>query len=212
MPTPDIQTRGRDVPPFSRRNEPPGEPVARRRGRPVGSKNKPKPSFFKVDSLKNTVGKYVTFEDLDYLLATLDGTDKPELSRDLEILLTLQMKALLPQLAAEIEDGTLKRETTQRTATVKELLNLRFQLEKRNNEETKVDQRTFIQNIFLERGLDSDRLGLLLGSGATGDVVEGESRVVSGTPDNDEGGSDAAGDVSGEVLGGQEQVPSGGEE
>jgi hypothetical protein len=188
---------------------PPGTPSPiKRRGRPLGSKNAPKAKASLKESLTNVMAK----EDLDYLLGTLDGSEHPDLRRDIEVLLALQMKALLPQLAAEIQSGQLTREATQRSSTVKELLALRYQMEKRETDDGKLDQRTFIQNIFLSRGFDPERLGLLLGAGDAGSVVEGESSPVLGTPDDDSGPADEVGDVPSELPSGQEQVPSGGEE
>jgi hypothetical protein len=116
-----------------------------------------------VKELKDSIGPYLPADDLAYLLNTLDGQEKPELSKDVDIFLALQLKALLPVLAKEISGGQLSREATSRSGTVKELLAIRFQMEKAKAGDDRTDQRTFIQNIFVSRGLDPARIAALVG-------------------------------------------------
>lgn len=180
---------------------------ARRRGRPPGSKNKPRSviSQAQLGEFKTKLGPYLPAGDMDYLVGILDGTDNAILERDLDIFLTLQLKALLPQLAKEIEGGTLTREVTQRSSTVKELLALRFQMQKVEKGDTSGNQFTFIQNIFNERGIDGNRLASYLG---TADISETpssiEPRRVLGTSHDYPRQADETGTLSDEVLGGSE--------
>lgn len=139
-------------------------PLKSRRGRPLGSKNKPK-TVVVAESLEKKIGPYLPKDDLNYLLGTLEGKTTPELAKDIDLFLALQLKALLPVLADEIKSGQLSREATSRSGTVKELLAIRFQMEKAKNGESGTDQRTFIQNIFLSRGLDGPAIAALIGSG-----------------------------------------------
>jgi len=172
---------------------------ARKRGRPPGSKNKgpSKVAMTKAAAidLRTKLGPYLGRDDLNYMIEVLDGKVSPELAKDLDIFLTLQLKALLPQLAGEIQSGSLTREATQRSSTVKELLALRFQMEKQGKGEEKNDQYTFIQNVFDSRGLDTSRLIGLLGS--QNQPADQPPRVVSpslsGDDDGDEGTADEAG-------------------
>lgn len=179
---------------------------ARRRGRPPGSKNKPKTVISKdqLDKFRAKVGQYLPAVDLEYVTTILEGTSRPELSRDLDIFLALQLKALYPQLADEIEQGKLTREATQRSSIVKELLALRFQMEKQEKGDPVGNQYTFIQNVFDSR-LPPERLAALVGTGLLGPgLPEVPARQLperlSGSVDDDEEGADEARAVSGEVL------------
>lgn len=186
---------------------------ARRRGRPPGSKNKPKSviSLVEVKSLRAKLAPYLPTEDLTYLIGTLEGTESPTLQRDLDIFLALQLKAVLPALADEIKGGNLLKETTSRSSVVKELLALRFQMEKQDKGDERTNQYTFIQNVFNQRGLDSERLASFF-PGPMEPATQDLPRLVSGTPDGDAGDADEARAVSGEVSIRPLEVPTGGEE
>lgn len=170
---------------------------ARKRGRPLGSKNKPK-QLTVLNGLRDKIGPYLPSDDMTYLEEVLNGTESPRLNRDLDIFLALQLKALLPQLAEEIKSGSLTREATQRSSTVKELLALRFQMEKQKDGDAKPNQLTFIQNIFESRGIDPGRMAQLVNitppdaDGYVGTARELPERVP-GVDDGDEGSSDEAG-------------------
>jgi hypothetical protein len=146
-------------------------------------------------TLREKLAPFLPQEDLLYLISTLEGTESPSLEHDLDIFLSLQLKAVLPALAEEISGGTLLKETTSRSSVVKELLALRFQMEKHDSGEEKTNQYTFIQNVFNQRGLDPERVATLF-SGAVEPAVEELPRVVSGTPDGNEGNADEAGEIS----------------
>jgi hypothetical protein len=162
-----------------------------RRGRPSGARNKPKLDTQQLNELKDKVGRFLPQADWNYLAGVLEGTDKPVLEKDLDIFLTLQLKALLPQLAQEIEGGQLTKEATQRSSTIKELLALRFQMEKHEKGEDTPNAVTFIQNVFESRGIDQARLATL--AGGFGGSIEGVARALPGTADADEGGADETG-------------------
>jgi hypothetical protein len=165
-----------------------------RRGRPKGAVNKPKIDAEKLTELKDKVGQFLPQADWNYLSKVLEGTEKPVLEKDIDIFLSLQLKALLPHLAQEIEGGQLTREATQRSSTVKELLALRFQMEKHEKGDDVPNAVTFIQNVFESRGIDPARLAAL--SAGFGGPIEGVARPVPRTVDADEGGADEAGTLS----------------
>lgn len=172
---------------------------ARRRGRPPGSKNRPKAviSIESVKAFRDKVGPYLSPEDSTYLVEVLTGTKDPELQKDMDIFLALQFKALLPQLAEEIKSGNLTREATSRSSIVKELLSLRFQMEKHGKDDAETNQMTFIQNIFNARGIDDDRLRILVSR------PDGAARQLpsdlSGGVDRDEEPADDARAISGSL-------------
>jgi hypothetical protein len=163
------------------------------RGRPTGSRNKPKLDTQQLNELKDKVGRFLPQADWNYLAGVLEGTDKPILEKDLDIFLTLQLKALLPQLAQEIEGGQLTKEATQRSSTIKELLALRFQMEKHEKGEDTPNAVTFIQNVFQARGIDQSRLAAL--TGGVGSPIEGVARPLPRTADADEGRADEVGAI-----------------
>lgn len=167
------------------------------RGRPKGARTKPKSETVSVTVLKDKLAPFLSRDDWNYLASVLAGEEKPVLEKDIDIFLSLQLKALLPQLADEISGGELTREATQRSSTVKELLALRFQMEKHEKGDDVPNAVTFIQNVFESRGIDPTRLATL--AGAAGSTLEGVAVAIPGTPDGDEGSPDEAGAVSDSV-------------
>ncbi len=163
------------------------------RGRPKGARTKPKSETVSVTVLKDKLAPFLSRDDWNYLASVLAGEEKPVLEKDIDIFLSLQLKALLPQLADEISGGELTREATQRSSTVKELLALRFQMEKHEKGDDVPNAVTFIQNVFESRGIDPTRLATL--AGTAGSALEGVAVALPGTPDGDEGDSDEAGAV-----------------
>lgn len=158
---------------------------AARYGRPRGRRNL-KPSMQKfLDSVEGVVGP----EDREYLTKVLGGTEKPILERDIDIFLSVQLKALLPVLAQEVEEGRLSKEASQRSSVVKELLTLRFQMEKAKGNDEQQNPTTYIQQIFISRGIDPGRLALLAGD---------KPVSVSGNADAYEAEADEAGNISGQ--------------
>jgi len=170
---------------------------AANRGRPKGARTKPKTETVSVTALKEKLAPFLSREDWNYLSGVLGGQEKPVLEKDIDIFLSLQLKALLPQLADEISGGQLTREATQRSSTIKELLALRFQMEKHEKGDDVPNAVTFIQNVFESRGIDPARLATL--SGAVGSPIEGVSVALPRTPDGDQGDADETGAVSDSV-------------
>lgn len=173
---------------------------SRKRGRPPGSKNKSTLTASAIGDLRTKIAPFLTTEDMDYLTRTLEGTDPSVLSTDMDIVLGLALKGLLPALGDEIRSGQLSREGTQRLATVKELLALRFQMEKREKGDDQPNNVTFIQNIFAQRNFDPASLARLVGSSADDSVpVEDERRLLPRVVDGDGPKADETGTVSNPV-------------
>jgi hypothetical protein len=93
----------------------------------------------------------------------------------------MEFKALLPQLAAEIDNKELSREATQRSSTIKELLALKLQLEKAGKADEGPDATLLIQRIISDRSSTGSeiRLAKLLGVGLGPDDKE-PSGLLSG--------------------------------
>jgi len=204
-------TQDTDTVPAERGLSVTGPQQAKKRGRPKGSKNLQTVSKTAVAELKRQIGPYLPEDDMAYLEGVLAGTIKPELSHDLDMFLALQLKALLPLLANEIKTGTLTREGTQRSSTVKELLALRFQMEKHDKGDDEDDHDKFINNIFIARGIDAGAIlaGLTDGPGsAPGQLPERVPIVV----DHDGGQADGPGSVPDQLPERHVEVPAGSEE
>jgi hypothetical protein len=170
----------------------------RGRGRPPGARNKLKtitPS--KLKEFQERLGEYIPPEDLGYFIEVLKGERKSELFRDLDILLAMEFKALLPQLAAEIDTRELSREATQRSSTIKELLALKLQLEKAGRADEGPDATSLIQRIISDRSSSGDegRLAALLGIR----VIPSDPQppgLLSGILHNNQGEADSSGTIS----------------
>lgn len=191
----------------------------RRIGRPAGSKNKPKPVLSRTELLafRDRVGPYLPTKDIEYISGVLTGEIEPDLDKDVDIVMAMQLKALLPALADDIRNVTLGKEVTARSTVVKELLALRFQMRKheQGDDNTKPSYVTFIQATFEGRGIDKNRLAELIGRSDSGRTPVSPLLVsgpVSRSSDQDEGRTNEARAVSGEVLERQQQVPGGSEE
>ena len=179
-------------------------PPGKKRGRPKGSRNRTDTDRAKakgsIREMKKKIGQFLPKEDREYLFGVLEGKESPDLRRDLDIFLAMQLKALLPILSDEISTAELTREGTQRSSTVKELLALRFQMEKHEKgDDTESQYNIFIQNAFDQRGLDPGRVAALIGAGNDAGAAQAVPVVVPGVDDPDEGGTDETGVVSGEL-------------
>lgn len=171
---------------------------ASRYGRPLGRKNL-KPSMNKfLESVEGVIGE----EDINYLKDVLVAGEKPILEKDIDIFLSVQLKALLPVLAREVEEGQLSKEASQRSSVVKELLSLRFNMEKAKGNDDGQNPTTYIQQIFIDRGIDPGRLALLAGNKSSG---------LLGGPDQDEATADSLGNLPSEFSQRPLPVPGGGE-
>ena len=167
-------------------------------GRPLGRKNL-KPSMNKfLDSISGVVGE----DDVNYLKDVLVGGETPVLKKDIDIFLSVQLKALLPVLAREVEEGQLSREASQRSSVVKELLTLRFNMEKASSNDDGTNPTTYIQNIFIARGIDPGRLALLAGDKPGG---------LLGDADADEAEADSLGNLPSELSQRPLQISGGSE-
>ena len=175
-----------------------------RRGRPVGSKNKKTLQKDAIKSMKQKIGAFLPKDDYDYLMAVLEGKESSDLRHDIDIFLSMQLKALLPLLSEEIQSGQLTREGTQRSSTVKELLALRFQMEKHESGDENAQYNIFIDNVFASRGIDVKSL--------TGTTPVAISDGVSQRVDEDKGNADDARVVSNQLPERHEQVQGGSQE
>jgi hypothetical protein len=172
---------------------------ASRYGRPIGRKNL-KPSMTKfLESIDGVVGQ----DDANYLKDVLVGGARPILEKDIDIFLSVQLKALLPVLAREVEEGQLSKEASQRSSVVKELLTLRFNMEKAKGNDDGQNPTTYIQNIFISRGIDPGRLALLAGN---------EPRRLLGDVDPDQAEADSLGNLPSELSQRPLQISGGSEE
>lgn len=182
-----------------------------RRGRPPGIKRRTSIiSDEDIQAYKNKVSKVVSSEELDYLLNVLEGKESSTLDKDLDIILNLNMKALVPILAQEAADGKLTSEGTRRVSAVKEMLNLKLQLSKAGKAE-EVDKNDIIRQILNQREASPEHLAELIGV-RTPSVDKVESSVLSGNVHADSGQTDEVRALSNQLLERQIEIPPRSEE
>jgi len=181
-----------------------------RRGRPPGSKSKTAiiPSEDIQDYI-DKVDKVLSKDDVDYLVNTMSGKEDSSLERDLDIILGLNMKVLIPILAKEATEGKLNSEGTRRVSAVKEMLNLKLQLAKVGKSED-VDNVSIIRSILNERETSPEHLAELVGARTLHPDKELPG-VFSGNVYDDGRQADEVGTVPDELPERQEQVSTGSE-
>jgi hypothetical protein len=187
----------------------------RRRGRPPGSKNKPK-GLVPADLAANvlTVMKdKVSPEHYEYLRGVIQRGESISTMKELDVLITLVRASAMPYLALEAmpqpmkdadgapildDDGQpvmefrgLNRDATDRLKLLNSLLSLKDNIEKRQDAGAEDDGTPVIVKVFAKRGIDQERLRVLVGV---------ESGVVAGDADGTGWGALPPRTVSGQVV------------
>lgn len=165
------------------------ETAARRRGRPPGSRNKPKsliPAELATDIL-GVMKERLPAEHYEYMRGVIQRGEAISTAKELDVLITLVRASVMPYLAMEalplpvIEDGEVQyddegnpkarfpginRDATDRLKLLNSLLSLKDSIEKRKADEDDPDAQPLIVKLAGARGLlaDGGRLGLLIGA------------------------------------------------
>jgi hypothetical protein len=173
-----------------------GGTVSRRRGRPFGSKNKPKSlvPLDVADKLLLPLRDQLPPEHYEYIRGVVKDGKAVSTKKELQTLILLLSRNLWGALVDEMrppqepdnlddalelvkEAGTTKpnqvfrRDVTERLKVLNSLLGLLYQVEKR--EEEKPDGREPLLTVYGARGLDRSRVAVLVGvqpSPSAGDV------------------------------------------
>lgn len=194
--------------------------AARRRGRPAGSKNKPK-SLIPADiagQLLDVMKDRLPGEHYEYMKAVIVKGESIATEREVDALITLVRGSLMPYLAMEAlplpvldadgepvldeETGDPKtyfpgvsRDVTDRLKLLTSLLGLKDGIEKRKEGNDDGDKEHVILKVVADRGLDPSRLAFLAGY---------QPGSVAGDPDGTGRLALPARTVSGEVAERQE--------
>lgn len=162
-----------DVPSRPTEGSRPGGNAAMKRqpGRPRGSKNKPKslvPSEL-AEQILLRMEDMLPEEHFRYLKGVIKDGKAISTIRELDTLILLLSRNLYPALVHEMlpaEEGGLggiyRKDVTERLKILQSLLGLRFQIEKKNDDNADEGEQPILK-VFAARGIDTDRLSLLVG-------------------------------------------------
>ena len=167
-----------------------------KRGRPAGSKNKSKslvPAAVGKRLLEH-MREQLSPEQMEYLRGVVQEGRPIQTTNEVDTLIALLSRNLYPALIHEMlpeEEGGLggiyRKDVTDRLKIVQGLLNLRHQIDKRDEPEP--DKSDAILTITASRGFDFNRLGILIGNerpgvGGSADGVGGEADTIRALPDS----------------------------
>lgn len=164
-----------------------------KRGRPAGSTNKPKSLVPKevASEMLLAMKDQLPPDQFEYLRGVIQQGKAISTKTELDTLILLLSRNLYPALVGEmkaedpLEEPKFRRDVTERLKVLNSLLGLRNQIDKRDD--TQVDGSEPLLRIYANRGIDPDRLRVLIGYGAE------QPRVVDGTA-YAAGSEDPAGD------------------
>src|SRR5574338_175443 len=177
-----------------------------KRGRPKGSKNKSKGLIpLKAgQTLLQHMQEQLSPEQFEYLKGVVAEGKPIETKSEIDTLIALLSRNLYPALIREMlpEDqggagGVYRKDVTDRLKIVQGLLNLRHQIDKRDEPET--DKNDTILTITGRRGFNIERLGVLIG---------GQSLSVDRSPDGVGGAADEVRALPDTLSERPEHVPS----
>lgn len=172
-----------------------------KRGRPKGSKNKPKglmPSDL-TEKLLPVLEKQLAPESFEYIESVLKGGRPLDTKRELDVIIALLARNLMPAIVHETlppEEGGLggtvfRKDVTERLKILNSFLTLRHQIEKLQDEGSKPGESVLLKLVGDRKLLDSGRLGVLVG------VQPG---TMAGDADRVGRQADQAGALSDQVL------------
>jgi hypothetical protein len=178
------------------------------RGRPSGSKNKSK-SIVPTEVANEILDKLrpvLPEEHYEYMRGVIAKGRKIDIERELDVIIMLLNRQLIPALIVESEGKTgdpeadmlaelstsaikmpaFSKSVSERLKVVQGFMEMRLRME-RHKDESKQDKQQPILTVFAQRGIDIQRLGIIAGA------VPGS---VGGSPDNVVGPADSARTVS----------------
>lgn len=178
----------------------------RGRGRPVGSKNKPKALIPKemANAILDKMQPLMEKPDHDYLKSVIRDGKAIAIDKELDFLILLLTRQMGPALIAEMEGEQLpegiedsdastikmpefRKDVTERLKVLLSMMDLKMKNERAKDSGTDNSNRPIAQ-IFLNRQLNGDRLRI---------AIEHQSGSVGGSVDGtDSGPADSIGEVS----------------
>lgn len=192
----------------------------RQRGRPAGSKNKAKSLIPRelADAILGRLQPVVPPEHYEYMRGVIRDGKAVAVERELDTLILLLSRQMVPALIAETEGEQLpegvedpdtsvirmpefRKDVTERVKVLKDLIDLKLRNERARDEGTDSTKKPIIE-IFARRGLVGDRLRI---------AFEHTSGGVGGSIDEPEREADLVGDVPVEISERPISLPGSGE-
>ena len=143
-----------------------------KRGRPLGSKNKPKglvPSEL-TEKMLPTLQKQLSPESFEYIEGVLKKGKPIETKRELDVMIAMLARNLIAAITHEttgLEDHGFRKDITERLKILNSMLTLRHQIEKASDEGNKPGESVLLKLVGDRKLLDGKRLGILVGDGAS---------------------------------------------
>lgn len=144
-----------------------------KRGRPKGSKNKPKglvPSEM-TEVMLPTLQKQLSPESFAYVEGVLKKGKPIETKRELDVMIAMLARNLIAALTNEtlaLQEVGFRKDITERLKILNSMLTLRHQIEKVSNDGDKPGEQVLLKLVGDRNILDGRRLGILVGDAASG--------------------------------------------
>jgi hypothetical protein len=146
-----------------------------KRGRPKGSKNKPKglvPSEVTEEWLP-VLQKQLSPESFQYVEGVLKKGKPIETKRELDVMIAMLARNLIAAISQEtmgLAEYGFRKDITERLKILNSMLTLRHQIEKASDDGNKPGESVLLKLVGDRKLLDGRRLGVLVGD-ATGSVA-----------------------------------------
>lgn len=148
------------------------------RGRPLGSKNKDKGIVPRevANEILEKLKPVLPEEHYDYMRGVISKGKKIDIERELDVIIMLLNRQLIPAIIAEAEGGDehvgpgiggnvirmpeFNKAVSERLKVVQSFMEMKLRLE-RHKDESKQDKDQPILTVFARRGIDINRLGII---------------------------------------------------
>lgn len=146
-----------------------------KRGRPKGSRNKPKgliPSEL-TEVMLPTLQKQLSPESFEYIEGVLKKGRPIETKRELDVMIAMLARNLIAAITHEtggLEQHGFRKDITERLKILNSMLTLRHQIDKASDDGNKPGESVLLKLVGDRKLLDGRRLGVLVGD-ATGSLV-----------------------------------------
>lgn len=144
-----------------------------KRGRPPGSKNKPKgivPAEA-LDRMLPELKKQLSPESFDYIEGVLKKGKPIETKRELDVMIAMLARNLIAAITQEtmgLAEHGFRKDITERLKILNSMLTLRHQIDKASDDGNKPGESVLLKLVGDRKLLDGRRLGLLVGDATSG--------------------------------------------
>lgn len=153
-------------------------PKPGKRGRPPGSKNRPKglvPSEL-TEKMLPTLQRQLSPESFEYIEGVLKKGKPIETKRELDVMIAMLARNLIAAITHEtdgLEQFGFRKDITERLKILNSMLTLRHQIDKASDDGNKPGEHTLLKLVGDRKLLDGRRFGVLVGDptgGLAGDA------------------------------------------